>query len=71
MAGLRFTELQSRPMEFLDFTSLTLAEFQHRPSPSASASRRLTPLPSSAPWRRSLHPSLPRPSPYQRPPFCP
>src|SRR5499433_2944782 len=28
MAGLRFTELQSRPMEFLDFTSLTLAEFQ-------------------------------------------
>ena len=28
MAGLRFTELQSRPMEFLDFTSLTLDEFQ-------------------------------------------
>jgi hypothetical protein len=28
MAGLRFTELQSRPMEFLDFTSLTLNEFQ-------------------------------------------
>ena len=28
MAGLRFTELQSRPLEFLDFTSLTLAEFQ-------------------------------------------
>jgi Helix-turn-helix of DDE superfamily endonuclease len=28
MAGLRFTDLQSRPMEFLDFTSLTLAEFQ-------------------------------------------
>src|SRR5437870_5123225 len=27
MAGLRFTELQSRPMEFLDFTSLTLDEF--------------------------------------------
>ena len=24
MAGLRFTELQSRPMAFLDFTSLTL-----------------------------------------------
>ena len=22
MAGLRFTDLQSRPMEFLDFTSL-------------------------------------------------
>jgi hypothetical protein len=28
MAGLRFTELQSRPMEFLDCTSLTLDEFQ-------------------------------------------
>src|SRR5712692_1269 len=28
MAGLRFTELQSRPIEFLDFTSLTLDEFQ-------------------------------------------
>src|SRR5262252_3693546 len=25
MAGLRFTDLQSRPLEFLDFTSLTLA----------------------------------------------
>jgi hypothetical protein len=28
MAGLRFTDLQSRPMEFLDLTSLTLDEFQ-------------------------------------------
>jgi hypothetical protein len=28
MAGVRFTELQSRPLEFLDFTSLTLDEFQ-------------------------------------------
>ena len=28
MAGLQFTELQSRPMAFLDFTSLTLDEFQ-------------------------------------------
>ena len=28
MAGLRFTELQSRPLEFLDFTSVTLDEFQ-------------------------------------------
>src|ERR671934_1981809 len=27
MAGLRFTDLQSRPTEFLDFTSLTLDEF--------------------------------------------
>jgi hypothetical protein len=28
MAGVRFTMLQSRPMEFLDFTSVTLDEFQ-------------------------------------------
>src|SRR5712691_4738210 len=28
MAGVRFTDLQSRPMAFLDFTSLTLDEFQ-------------------------------------------
>ena len=28
MAGLRFTDLQSRPTEFLDFTSVTLEEFQ-------------------------------------------
>src|SRR6202795_715444 len=28
MAGLRFADLQSRPTEFLDFTSLTLDEFQ-------------------------------------------
>jgi len=28
MAGLRFPDLQSRPTEFLAFTSLTLDEFQ-------------------------------------------
>src|SRR5713101_3793411 len=28
MAGLRFANLQSRPMEFLDFTSLTREEFE-------------------------------------------
>ena len=28
MAGLQFTDVQSRPTEFLDFTSLTLEEFQ-------------------------------------------
>ena len=28
MAGVRFVELQARPMEFLDFTSVTLDEFQ-------------------------------------------
>jgi len=28
MAGLRFADLQARPTEFLDFTSLTLDEFR-------------------------------------------
>jgi hypothetical protein len=28
MAGLRFIDVQSRPTEFLDLTSLTLDEFQ-------------------------------------------
>src|SRR5215510_10734334 len=28
MAGLQFIDVQSRPMEFLDFTSLTIEEFQ-------------------------------------------
>jgi hypothetical protein len=39
MAGLRFTELQSRPMEFLDFTSLTLDEFQQLVPPFETAFR--------------------------------
>src|SRR6266511_6022804 len=37
MAGLRFTELQSRPMEFLDFTSVTLDEFQQLLPPFEAA----------------------------------
>jgi hypothetical protein len=37
MAGIRFTDLQSRPMEFLDFTSLTLNEFQQLVSPFETA----------------------------------
>ena len=37
MASLRFTELQSRPMEFLDFTSLTLDEFQQLVLPFETA----------------------------------
>src|ERR671914_740599 len=37
MAGLRFTELQSRPMEFLDFTSVTLNEFQQLVPPFEAA----------------------------------
>jgi Helix-turn-helix of DDE superfamily endonuclease len=37
MAGLRFTDLQSRPLEFLDFTSVTLDEFQQLVSPFETA----------------------------------
>ena len=37
MPGARFTDLQSRPMEFLDFTSLTLNEFQQLVPPFETA----------------------------------
>src|SRR5215510_5452479 len=37
MASVRFTELQSRPMAFLDLTSLTLDEFQQWVPPFAAA----------------------------------
>jgi len=37
MAGLRFTDLQSRPTEFLDFTSVTLDEFQQLVPPFETA----------------------------------
>src|SRR6266852_838387 len=37
MAGLRFAELQSRPMEFLDFTSVTLDEFPQLVAPFEAA----------------------------------
>ena len=37
MACLRFTDVQSRPTEFLDLTSLTLDEFQQLVSPFEAA----------------------------------
>jgi hypothetical protein len=37
MTGLRFADLQSRPTEFLDFTSLTLGEFQQLVPPFDTA----------------------------------
>src|SRR5229473_375084 len=37
MAGLRFTDVQSRPTEFLDLTSLTLDEFQRLVAPFETA----------------------------------
>src|SRR5712691_10294925 len=43
MAGLRFTDLRSRSTEFLDFTSLTLDEFQQLvPSFEAAFQARMT-----------------------------
>ena len=37
MAGIRFADLQARPLEFLDFTSVTLDEFQHLVPPFEAA----------------------------------
>src|SRR5258707_1392652 len=37
MAGVRFADLQSRPMEFLDFTSVTFDEFPHLVPPFEAA----------------------------------
>jgi hypothetical protein len=37
MAGLRFTDVQSRPTAFLDFTSVTLDEFQQLVPPFEAA----------------------------------
>jgi hypothetical protein len=36
MAGVRFSDVQSRPMEFLDLTSLTLDEFEQLVPPEAA-----------------------------------
>ena len=37
MASVRFTHVQFRPVEFLDFTSLTLDEFQQLVPPFEAA----------------------------------
>jgi hypothetical protein len=37
MGSVRFTDVQARPTEFLDVTSLTLAEFQQLVSPFEAA----------------------------------
>jgi hypothetical protein len=44
MAHVQFTDVQDRPLEFLDVTSLTLDEFQQLVHPSRRRSKRL--------WRR-------------------
>jgi hypothetical protein len=37
MASIRFADMQARPTEFLDFTSLTLDEFQQLVPPFEAA----------------------------------
>src|SRR5438046_6905375 len=71
MAGLRFADLQSRPTEFLDFTSLTLDEFQQLVPPFETAfqahmaSWRLDGKPRTA-RRFSVYTNCPLPTPEDR-----
>src|SRR3989441_9594819 len=71
MAGLRFTELQSRPMEFLDFTSVTLDEFQQLVPPFETAFQarmaawRMDGKPRTA-RRFSVYQNCPLPTPEDR-----
>ena len=70
MAGLRFTDLQSRPTEFLDVTSVTLDEFQLVPPFEAAFQARM------AAWRMdgkprtarqfSVYKNCPLPTPEDR-----
>ena len=71
MAGLRFTDVQSRPTEFLDLTSLTLDEFQLLVSPFETAFQahmaawRLDGKPRSA-RQFSIYKNCPLPTPEDR-----
>ena len=71
MAGVRFTELQSRPMEFLDFTSVTLDEFQQLVPPFETAFQchmaawRMDGKPRTA-RRFSVYKNCPLPTPEDR-----
>src|SRR5262249_47412351 len=55
MASVQFTEVQARPTEFLDFTSLTLDEFQLLVPPFEAAFE-----PRPAAWRLEGNPRPPR-----------
>jgi hypothetical protein len=55
MAGVRFTDVQSRPLEFLDFTSVTLDEFQQLVPPFETAFHARM-----AAWRRDGKPRTAR-----------
>src|SRR5437763_15350334 len=71
MAGLRFTDLQSRPTEFLDFTSVTLDEFQQLVPPfeaafqSRMAAWRMDGKPRTA-RRFTVYQNCPLPTPEDR-----
>jgi hypothetical protein len=69
MAGIRFTDVQFRPTGFLDFTSLTLEEFQqHPPSETAfqahMAAWRLDGKPPTA-CRFTVYKNCPLPTPEE------
>src|ERR687885_2621387 len=71
MAGLRFTALQSRPMEFLDFTSLTLDDFQQLVPPFEAAfhARMAAWRLDGKPWtarRFTVYKNCPLPAPEDR-----
>ncbi len=71
MAGVRFADLQSRPTEFLDFTSLTLDEFQALVPPFEAAFQahmaawRLDGKPRTA-RRFTVYQNCPLPTPEER-----
>src|SRR5207245_9910913 len=71
MAGVRFLELQARPTEFLDFTSVTLDEFQQLVPPFETAfqcrmgARRMDLKPRPA-RRFTVYKTCPLPTPEDR-----
>jgi hypothetical protein len=75
MASMRFTDVQSRPTEFLDFTSLTLEEFQHLVPPFEAAFQahmaawRLDGKPRTA-RQFSVYKNCPLPTPEDPQVFC-
>ena len=71
MANIRFTDVQARPTEFLDFTSLTLDEFQQLVPPFEAAYQahlaawRLDGKPRTA-RRSTVYKNCPLPTPEDR-----
>src|SRR5215831_20764264 len=71
MASIRFTDVQARPTEFLDFTSVTLDEFQQQLPPFEAAYQahlaawRLDGQPRTA-RRCTVYKNCPLPTPEER-----